>query len=234
MSSKHNLRLNWCSHAAAKYAMEHWHYSKCMPAGKTVKIGVWEDGAFIGAIIFSKGAAPQSHCPYGITNTEICELTRVSLRSDHKCAVTRVVAIGIRMLRKQSPGLRLIVSYADPAHGHHGGIYAGGGWTYTGETAPCTHYVFVATGEAAHSKTLATGRKGYVTALRKANKIRPIKTTKYKYLMPLDNEMRAQVEALSKPYIKCAGSIAGDARVIPGTTEGGSIPTPALIGNPDG
>jgi hypothetical protein len=27
MSSKPVLKLDWCSHAAAKYAVEHWHYS---------------------------------------------------------------------------------------------------------------------------------------------------------------------------------------------------------------
>ena len=26
--SKPTLKLDWCSHEAAKYAVEHWHYSK--------------------------------------------------------------------------------------------------------------------------------------------------------------------------------------------------------------
>jgi hypothetical protein len=51
------LRLDWCSHAAAKYAVEHWHYSQTMPVGKLAKIGVWEDNKYIGAIIFGLGGA---------------------------------------------------------------------------------------------------------------------------------------------------------------------------------
>ena len=31
MSDKPVLKLDWCSHAAAKYAVEHWHYeSRCL------------------------------------------------------------------------------------------------------------------------------------------------------------------------------------------------------------
>ena len=47
-SEKVELKLDWCSYEAAKYACEHWHYSKCMPVGKTVKIGVWENKKYIG------------------------------------------------------------------------------------------------------------------------------------------------------------------------------------------
>ena len=42
-----SLRLDWCSYAAAKYACENWHYSKCLPASKIVKIGVWEDEKYL-------------------------------------------------------------------------------------------------------------------------------------------------------------------------------------------
>lgn len=53
-----NLRLDWATHEAAKYACEKWHYSKCMPVNKTVKIGAWENDRFVGVVIFSPGATP--------------------------------------------------------------------------------------------------------------------------------------------------------------------------------
>lgn len=37
------LRLDFCSHEAAKHSVFRWHYSRCMPAGKLVRIGVWEE-----------------------------------------------------------------------------------------------------------------------------------------------------------------------------------------------
>lgn len=111
--SKADLRLDWCSYRAAKWAVEHWHYSKRMPAGKAAIVGVWEFGKFIGCVIFSRGANNHIGNPYGLNQTEVCELTRVAL-TEHVAPVSRIVGISVRMLKKQSPGLRLIVSYADP------------------------------------------------------------------------------------------------------------------------
>jgi hypothetical protein len=34
MPVKPELKIDWASHEAAKYACENWHYSKCLPAGK--------------------------------------------------------------------------------------------------------------------------------------------------------------------------------------------------------
>ncbi len=48
------LEIKPCSHKAAKFAVENWHYSHSMPAGKLVKYGVWEHGKFVGSIIFSR------------------------------------------------------------------------------------------------------------------------------------------------------------------------------------
>jgi len=46
-----SLHLDWCSHDAARHAVMRWHYSRQMPSCKLVKVGVWEDGRFVGAII---------------------------------------------------------------------------------------------------------------------------------------------------------------------------------------
>jgi hypothetical protein len=52
-------------------------------------------------------------------------------------------------------------------------------------------------------------------------------SAKYRYLMPLDDEMRAKIAPLAKPYPKRAGSIVTDAPANH-AGEGGSVPTPAL------
>lgn len=56
MCSKPVLKLDWCSHAAAKYAVEHWHYSGSLPTPPLVKVGVWEDEQFIGCVVFGRGS----------------------------------------------------------------------------------------------------------------------------------------------------------------------------------
>ncbi len=52
-------------------------------------------------------------------------------------------------------------------------------------------------------------------------------SSKHRYLMPLDPDMRAKILPLAKPYPKRAGSIVADAPANH-AGEGGSIPTPAL------
>lgn len=50
---------------------------------------------------------------------------------------------------------------------------------------------------------------------------------KHRYLMPLDDEMRAKIAPLARPYPKRAGSIASDATANH-AGKGSATPTPAL------
>lgn len=220
------LKIDWSTYAAAKFACENWHYSKTIPSAKRVFVGAWEGDAFVGVVIFSTGAAPQSHLPYNLSRNQVCELTRVALRA-HSTPVTRIISIAIKFLRKQSPGLRLLISYADPEQGHHGGIYQGGGWLYAGVTNPCEHFEIVSSGRRVHSKTLRGGKRGYATQLKASGHIVAVKSWKHKYLMPLDAEMRKQIAPLAKPYPKRAGSDTSDTPCSQ-HGKGGSTPTPAL------
>ena len=201
-----DLTLDWASAEAARYACERWHYSKRVPVFKAIRVGVWEDDAFIGVVMFGQGATPELGSPYGLTTTQCCELTRIAL-AKHQTPVSRIVAIAIRFLRRRSPGLRLIVSFADQAQGHVGGIYQAGGWLYVGGAE--TH-AYIIHGEAVHSKTLHSryGIGGQsIPWLRKhvdQNARRVISGFKHRYLYPLDHDMRQQLLPLSKPYPKRA------------------------------
>jgi hypothetical protein len=224
MSSRPELKIDWCSHAAAKYAVEHWHYSKAMPVGKSVKIGAWENGKYIGVVVFGMGANPAMASTVGLTMFQCAELVRVAL-TDHETPVTRIVAIAIRFLCRANPGLRCLVSYADPYHGHHGGIYQGGGWIYIGVTQPETRYMH-------HGKMLM--RRGFTgTVFGRDSAKLPVGATKikvpgkYKYLMPLDDEMRRQIEPLRKPYPKRVRSVDSDTPASQ-PESGGAIPTRTL------
>lgn len=208
--------------------MEHWHYSKTMPVGKMARIGVWEDSAFIGVVIFGLGGGGAGDGrAYGLSrNFQVAELERVALRA-HQSPVTKIVAIAIRMLSRQSPGVRLLVSYADPAAGHAGGIYQGGNWVFVGKTAD--DWCMIDTkGKRYHSR-IARGHVqfGVPKTLNLEGMTKVPLPGKYKYLYPLDAEMRARIAPLAKPYPKRARSIDSDA---PGDQpgEGGANPTRAL------
>lgn len=230
MSSRPELKLDWASHEAAKYAVEHWHYSKSLPTPPLVKVGVWESGAFIGVVIFSRGANNNIGKAFGLEATGVCELTRVAL-SAHKTEVTRIIKIALAFLKKHCPKLRLAISYADPKQKHHGGIYQGGGWTYVGKSESSTEYVSP-DGRQWHGRMVsASGHKlvyGQRRTVWRHDQCKPVQVEgKHKYLMPLDAEMRKQIFPLAKPYPKRAGS---DTLDTPANHagKGGSLPTPAL------
>jgi hypothetical protein len=197
-TSKPVLKIDWATHESAKFACLNWHYSKSLPVGKSVKVGAWEDGKFIGVVIFAYGANNNIGKPYYLDQIACCELVRVALAS-HRTPVSRIVAIALRFLKKSNDGIRLVVSYADTAQGHHGGIYQAGGWFFTGTSKGATQYVLH--GRIVHSMQIQTQiRAGKLKSRVGLSKVQA--GSKHKYLMPLDDAMREQVEPLAKPYPK--------------------------------
>jgi len=198
------LRIDWATAEAAKFACLRWHYSRCVPVFKAVRVGVWEHDRFIGVVLFGQGATPEIGSPYGLRQVEVCELTRIAL-DKHDSPVSRIVSIALKFLRRQCPGLRLVVSFADAGHGHHGGIYQAGGWIYTGGSE--TH-AYRVRGVLVHPKTLHTryGTGGQsLPWLREHVDPKAERVTsgfKHRYLMPLDAQTRRTVEPLSKPFPK--------------------------------
>lgn len=189
-----------CSFEAAKYAVMKWHYSKAMPTGKLVKFGVWEDGEFIGAVIFGRGTNRHIGSEYELGQFEVCELVRVALNK-HQTPVSQIVAESLRMLKDSNEGLRLVISYADSEQGHSGGIYKAGNWIYVG--APISMPYFVINGKKTHSRTAyVAGRnlQWYQNNVDpNAKKITPARKSKFVY--PLDKQLRRRVAKLALPYL---------------------------------
>jgi hypothetical protein len=212
--AKADLRVDWATHEAAKYAVENWHYSQRMPKSKLLKVGVWESGRFVGVVIYGVGGGNSTRGDkYGLDPAgEVAELVRVALR-DHQTPVSRIIAISIAFLRRHCPNLRLVVSFADTAQGHHGGIYQAGNWIYTGLTEG--DHEFHVKGEILHPRTIHLRGWRQVESWLRQNvdpQARLVKTPgKHRYLMPLDAEMRERILPLSKPYPKRAKqAISGD------------------------
>jgi hypothetical protein len=139
---------------------------------------------------------------------------------------------------QKCPGLRLVVSFADPEQGHVGGIYQGGGWIYTGRSQSADEYIV--NGKRIHGRSLralrasdrraphAKNAEEWARLVLDPNTKKISGSSKHRYLMPLDEGMRRRVSQIAKPYPKKrAGSIVDDAPVVQ-TGEGGSVPTPAL------
>lgn len=233
MSSKPTLRLDWCSHQAAKYAVEHWHYSRRMPKGKLAKVGAWENARFIGVVIFGLGSTPMMGRAEGLPPFQTCELVRVAL-APHETPVSRIVSIALKMLRTAMSGLRLVISFADTAQGHVGAIYQAMGWIYVGGKEE-SNGAYRVNSEIVHPRSLhhKYGKGGQSIPWLRANvdpNAERIRTpVKHKYLYPLDAAMRDQITPLAKPYPKRprAGSVDSDTPAIH-AGEDGAVPIPAL------
>lgn len=206
MQTKPKLYLDFCSHKAAEYSVKNWHYSQCMPKSKLVKIGVWEDNKFIGCVIFGSGANNNMLKPYGLTIQEGCELVRVAL-NNHITPVTKIVSVAIKLLIKHSPGLKLIISYADERQGHIGKIYQAGNWIFTGELESTPEYYI--NGKWWHQRAVNSSFGSHKNV--KYEKTRP-GGFRFRYLYPLDNQIKQQIEKLRKPYPKniCGTGVIGN------------------------
>ena len=225
MSEKVDLKLDWCSYEAAKYAVDHWHYSETIPANRSNYIGAWENDGFIGVVIFGLGASPSLGKPYGLDNFQFAELTRVAL-SRHISPVSRIVAISIKFIKKHNPGLRILISFADPYHGHNGSIYQAMNWIYTGITDSSQIWQLI-------DGTLVDPRRYNGHGHNKPSHIpagaKLIKTPgKHRYLYPLDEAMRKQIEPLRKPYPK-RGLGEKDSAQQSNAETGGASPTSPLL-----
>ena len=222
-----NLKIDYCSHKASKYAVENWHYSKRMPKSKIVKYGVWENNNFIGTILYGVGATRKLVNPYNLIPEEGCELLRVALKK-HFYPVSKMISITIKMLKKQSPNLKLIVSFADSNENHVGGIYQAGNWVYNGKSDG-SYWFKDKKGKIWHPRNVGKDLSKPSICIRPQDCEKVWKNGKYRYLYPLNKNIRKQILKLSKPYPKnnC------DASVIRSTPvnhigSGGAVPTASL------
>jgi hypothetical protein len=170
-----------------------------MPAVKNVKFGVWEHGDFIGAVVYSRSVNSSIGSFVDLTQTETAELTRVAL-DEHDAPVSQIVSYTINMISEKDDGLRLLVSYADPAENHNGGIYQAMNWVFVGDTAPSSTLVDD-NGNKVHQRTVNRAKKkGFDTRKSHKNLTRKKTPGKYKYAYALDDKINQKVQQFSKPY----------------------------------
>jgi hypothetical protein len=246
-----SLRLDFCSREAADFAVRQFHYSRCLPAGRVVTVGAWEREAFayerfFGAIVFGRGASSEIGSPFGLPQSQICELCRVAL-GPHTAPTSQVVSIAVRLLRRLCPGLRSIVSYADPEHGHVGTLYQAMGWSFIGTTN--RESLIRLNGRLLHPRTVASRYRtrsiDWLRAHVAADAAHVRTLPKFRYALPLDADMRQQlaprVQAYPKTLVVERGRSVDSARAgrtlgvfipftpVGGTTreEAGAIPDPA-------
>ena len=203
------LEIAICTHKAAQFAVNQWHYSKSLPAGKTYRVGVWEDKVFKGCILYSYGANQHLGKSFNLSMFECVELTRVALAKDRSFKTSQVLAQSLKMLKKDNPKLRLVISYADVDQSHHGGLYQVTNWTYLGltETDGGTPKYRI-NGKVTHGRQVYSlyGKGAQnIDWLREnvdPNAEKVFTLGKHKYAYPLDKRIRKVLLELQKSYPK--------------------------------
>ena len=193
--------LKKASKKANKYAIMNYHYSKRLP-NIMVSYSIFNNKKeFCGIIAYGLGASPSIGKSYNLGQGEILELVRIALNGKQE-STSKALSISLKLINKDCPTAKLIVSYADKGQNHKGIIYQATNWFYVGQSKTSGLEYFYK-GRWTHSKTISdlVRLKGL-----NRNSLKNRKTSgKIKYLYPMTKETRKLCEKIKKPYLKKLG-----------------------------
>ena len=198
------MRLERASTKAIRYALMNFHYAKAIPSVQSAFSVFNDNNEWCGVICYSIGANKSIGTFAKLPLGAVCELVRVALNGKQE-STSKALSISLKLVKKNNPLLKLIVSYADIDQEHTGIIYQATNWYYLGETAQ-GQSAFIVNGRKTHNKTIHS--KGLVQSLESVRKHLDPNATKFyskgkrKYIYPLDKTMLHLCKSLSKPYPK--------------------------------
>lgn len=109
------------------------HYTHAFPAS-LINFGIFDAGVLKGALCFGRGS--NRNVIKFLGTKDYLELTRLWIDDSlGKNTESRAISVGLRLIRKQYPFLKKVISYADSTVGHEGGIYKATGFKYFGVKA---------------------------------------------------------------------------------------------------
>lgn len=134
-------------HRLAKPFIEEWHYSGKCPTGKNIFFGCYDGAGLYAVADYGIGVNPYQatflsrESSLDVTNDALVELKRlcrIEPRNDDM-PLTKFLSQCHRQLKQE--GVRFVVSFSDPEHGHTGGIYRAANFIHLGQSNPEFHLV---------------------------------------------------------------------------------------------
>lgn len=198
------MRLEKASFNAVKYACINFHYAKRVPVIRMSYSVFNNNNEWCGVICYGSGAGDKVAKHFDLKQGQCCELVRVALNGKQE-QTSKALSISLKLLKKQSPLLQLVYSYADVDQEHFGTIYQATNWIYLGQS---NNYPagFIINGKKTHNKSV--GAKGVIQSLEEVRKhldknaTRFITQGKRKYVQIFNNKLKEKYLKLSKPYLK--------------------------------
>jgi hypothetical protein len=200
------MRLEKASHKAIKYACINFHYAKSVPVN-VFGYSVFNDkNEWCGVVLYGTGATPNIGSQYKLKQGQIVELVRMALNGKQE-STTKAMALSIKLLKKNLPLIKMIVSYADIDQNHYGIIYQATNWFFVGNCNENTRTGFIINGKKIHNKSLhGMGKEQSLKGAKSIdiNATEFISKGKRKYIYPLDKSLLPLCKSLAKPYPKNA------------------------------
>lgn len=213
---KNNVEIKEITFQEAKEFIKDNHYSHTMPV-TNLFLGFSYKNKLNCVIVYGTGACYRLR--KSLPNPNVLELTRL-FSSDNAPKNMESYCIGqsIKYLKENKPEIKILVSFADPSHGHIGYVYQATNWLYTGLTLQAGNAIYEVDGVRIHPRTLlkkygTTSKKEALEFLKRDNpnaKIEKVTNSrKHRYIMFIGNkkenrEMRKNLKykILSYPKIK--------------------------------
>lgn len=198
--------LKIASQKAITYACKYFHYAERSPTAGCFGYSVFNDkNEWCGVILFGAGANNNVGKPFGLRIGQIMELTRMALNGKQE-STSQAMAIAIRLLKKDRPLVKMLVSYADTGQNHKGIIYQATNWTYTGLSSDSGLSYVDKNGKKRHARVVDLTKKTYNITREEAIKklgFTAVKITrKHRYIYFLDKSMLHLKQEMGKPYPK--------------------------------
>jgi len=197
------LRLEVASRKAINYACLNFHYAKSVPNVGVAYSVFNNNNDWCGVICYGLGANQYIAKEFGLNQGQAIELLRVALNGKQEIT-SKALSISLKLIKKNNPLVKLIVSYADANQNHNGSIYQATNWFYIGEYAK--EQGIMLNGKLIHRRSInskyKTSKIEWLKNNIDKNAVVVIGKPKYKYIFPLDNEIKKLCEKLKKEYPK--------------------------------
>jgi hypothetical protein len=141
-----SLQFSVCSLKDVSAFVKQHHYSKTHHKVVVYAFSLTMNGLLAGACLFGM-AAGNIRCMTVLTGhdnpRDYLELQRLVLLDEvPKNSESRFIGWCLRWLKKNT-GVKAVISFADPAHGHGGTVYRASNWIYTGKQKPARDRIYL-------------------------------------------------------------------------------------------
>lgn len=189
------MKLTKANTKAINYACKNFHYSKSVPTIQYAYNVYNNNDEWCGVIIYGGGANNNLAKSFNLHNGEILELERVALNGKQE-QTSKAVALSLKLLHKENPVVKLIVSYADHRQKHVGTIYKATNWLFLGiaKTSDTQYYY---NGKWTHERTINSKKDKEILKKKLPKRLN---SNKFKYIYCFDKELKKQYKSISKEY----------------------------------